>query len=479
MKKQKSIKLNMLLNAANGLMKVVFPLITFPYVSKILGVEGVGQYSFSASVVSYFSLFAGLGIDTYAIREGTKFRDNRDKFSCFVSEIFSINVISSTISYIFLALVLLFTPQLHSYTSIILVLSLQIAFNTVGVEWVFQLQEEFAYITIRSFVFQVLSLGALFLFVRDANAVIVYAMISVCSSVGAKLLNVYNVRKFCRLRFTRRIHWKDHTKPILLLFSTAIAITVFVQSDTTILGLMCGDYSVGLYSVSNKIYTVVKTIMSSVLVVSIPRLSMHFGRNEYDEFTQTASDIYRTLWSLILPATTGMLMLRREIILIISNESYLDAISSFSILSVTLIVCMTAWFWAQCILVPMGFEKVVFKATIFSALVNIVLNLILIPIWKENAAAFTTFLAQAIELIWCYIIARKRVNLALIKSTIVKSLAGCVGIILCTTMLKLWFDGVTYVVLSIAISSAMYFLIEVVVKNIAITGLFRRVMKKA
>ena len=165
-KKQKSLKLNMVLNAVKGILGVIFPLISFPYVSRILGEERLGQYSFAASVVSYFILLAGLGIGTYAIREGAALREDPAGLEELASELFSINVLSTVISYVLLLACVLMVPKLYAYRVLISIFSAEIFFKTMGLEWIYSVFEDYAFITIRSIVFYVVSLILLFLLVR-------------------------------------------------------------------------------------------------------------------------------------------------------------------------------------------------------------------------------------------------------------------------------------------------------------------------
>ena len=169
--KEKSLKINMILNAIKGIMSIVFPLISFPYVSKILGVENIGKYNFSNSIINYVVLFAGLGIATYAIREGARLRNKKEEIEKFSSEMFSINIISTVVAYIGLFILLIIVPKFHEYTSLLIILSLQVIFKTIGIEWIYSIYEDYAYITLRSIIFQVLSLILLFLFVKTQNDV--------------------------------------------------------------------------------------------------------------------------------------------------------------------------------------------------------------------------------------------------------------------------------------------------------------------
>lgn len=160
--KKRSLRLNALLNSLRSILNILFPIITFPYVSHVLQVRGIGIYNFSNSIVSYFLLIAGLGINTYAVREGAKLRDNQIKISRFASEVFTINIYSTIISYLLLLLCLFIFSKLHNYLSCILIFSIQIFFTTIGTEWVYQIYEDYSYITLRSILFQILSIILLF-----------------------------------------------------------------------------------------------------------------------------------------------------------------------------------------------------------------------------------------------------------------------------------------------------------------------------
>lgn len=136
-------------------MKLLFPLITFPYVSRILSPEGIGKVNFANSVVSYFALIASLGIGTYGIRESAKIRNNKEEFSQFFVEIFSINLISTIVSYLLLFLTLHFLQKFSLYRSLIMISSTSILFTTIGVDWILNSLEEYDFITIRSVFFSI------------------------------------------------------------------------------------------------------------------------------------------------------------------------------------------------------------------------------------------------------------------------------------------------------------------------------------
>ena len=148
-----SVKKNTIYSFLKAIFSLIFPVITFPYASRILLPEGIGKVNFANSIIDYFLLIAGLGIYSYAIREGAKLRTSRSEFTNFSKEIFCINLISTLVAYLLLAISIFLSSKLANYKILILLSSTKILFTTIGLEWVFVANEDFKYITIRSLLF--------------------------------------------------------------------------------------------------------------------------------------------------------------------------------------------------------------------------------------------------------------------------------------------------------------------------------------
>ena len=226
MKKNKSMGLNAILNSLQSLLNLVFPLVTFPYISRTLSVDGVGKYNFANSIISYFILLAGLGISVFAVREGAKLRDNRKEFSLFASRIFTINIVSTAISYLALFLILILSTSLQKYNTAILIFSIQIFFTTLGVDWIYTIFEEYGYITARNIIFKIISALLLFIFVRHRDDYLNYIIISVVASTGSYLLNFFHSKKFCDIKLVFNFNWKNYLTPILTIFASTVAIKI-------------------------------------------------------------------------------------------------------------------------------------------------------------------------------------------------------------------------------------------------------------
>lgn len=468
--KKKSIGLNAFLNSVRSILNILFPIITFPYVSRVLQVKSIGIYNFSNSIVSYFLLIAALGISTYAIREGAKLRDNKVRMSQFVSEVFTINIWSMVFSYVLLFLCLILFSKLRSYLLCILIFSIQIFFATIGTEWIYQIYEDYGYITVRSIIFQILSIILLFIFVHKPEDYLKYAGITVFSSVGANILNFIHARQYCNIHVVCHFNWKAHLSPIIILFFANVANMIYVNSDITLLGLMKNNYVVGIYSVSSKVYQIVKTLIAAMLIVTIPRLAMLFGKHRIDEYKRILTKLTNTLVIFTLPASIGLIMLSKEVILIISGEHYLRATKSLEILSLAYIFSILAWILTDCVLIPAKREKKVLRSMSISAILNIIINVALIPYFNENAAAISTVVAELCMFIINYYYAKDIVKDIFGSNHFFKNLAdalvGCIGIVLTCGFCDIcWSERLFKVGFSIILSIIVYYIILLFLRN--------------
>ena len=476
---KKKLAKNAILNLIKTISSLIFPLITFPYISRILGVENLGAYNFSTSIISYFSLIAGLGISTYAIREGARYREDKIKLSKFSSEVFTINIIATVLSYALLIICILLFDDLKNYISIILILSVSIMFNTLGCEWIYNIYEDFKYITIRSIAFQFISLLLLFLFVKDSNDLIIYSIITVISTSGASVINILVRKKYLKIGLTFNKNLIRHLIPILLLFANSVATTIYINSDMTIIGIISGDYFTGLYSVSTKIYSMIKTMLGAIIIVSIPHLVSLIGKKDLNEYRNTASGILNVLLSFCVPIMIGIFCMSKYIILIISGEEYLASTLSLQILSFALLFSIISWYYTSCVLIPFRKEKIVLAATTCSAIVNVVLNFVLVPKYNINAAAFTTLLAELISAIICYIYGRKHTKYIPPINILMSILVGSIGIyFICYIISKIFTSALLILIFSIIFSAFIYILVLILFKNPTFSTLINLIKQK-
>lgn len=193
--RQKSVKVNAVLNVIKQLCSVIFPMITFPYATRILGATNYGKYTYSVSIVNYISYIAAAGILRYAVRECARIRDDKKKLNSLVNEIYTINITTTVIAYVILFGLVAFVPMLKEYSLWIMIISLSVIFTTLGTDWVNSAFEDYFYITIRYIFSQAMAVLLLFILVRENDDIAQYAFVSVFGVILANILNIVHIRK--------------------------------------------------------------------------------------------------------------------------------------------------------------------------------------------------------------------------------------------------------------------------------------------
>ena len=453
----KSLKINAALNIIRQVCAIVFPLITFPYVSRTLGVEAYGKVNFSTSILSYISLLAGLGVSSYAIREGARIRDDRERFERFADEVFSINVVSTLISYVVLAVLVLFWSKLDAYRALIGILSVNILLTTLGTDWINTIYEDFLYLTVRYVICQTIAVAATLLFVKGPEDVALYA---VCSNMGMMLANASNlfyIRKKLgiRLKMTWKMNVRRHLRPIMLLFGNMISSMIYLYSDTTMLGVFIGDAAVGFYTVSSRIYSLIKQLINAVSGVLVPRLSHDLESNSGGESNGSVHTVLGILTVVVFPIALGMICMCREIIVLIAGEAYAAAYPALAILSIALIFATYACIYISVIMLAQRKDREILFASSVSALTNIVLNFILIPRYSYNAAAFTTLVSELLMLAMGVYYTRRTISLK-IGGYLLLAVAGCAEVVLICAAAKRVLSGVPALFAAVALCGAVY-----------------------
>lgn len=420
---------NTIIYAIRQIMAVLFPLITFAYVSRVLGVEKIGVVNYAHSITTYFVILSGLGISTYAIRVGAQKRDNEEEINQFVSEVFTINLISTIISLLVYLVIVFSFDSLKSYRSMLIAFSLLIPFTTLGIEWVYNIYEDFLYITVRSIVFQFLSLILLFTFVRSAEDAFVYACITVFATVGSNVLNFIHSRKYIKLNsLALSSRLKHHIQPVILLFGMTIATTLYTNMDTTMLGAMCGDYQVGLYSAAHRITKIIVQTLAVVRTVSLPALARHTKDHDEDEaFIELGSGVLGAILLVSIPIAVAVACTADVILTIFSGAAFLEAAPTLRLLAVDILLSvLSGTLIYQYVLLKKG-EKSAFWITASGAIANLVMNYIFIRAFASSGAALATCISELIVSFLAFSISKQYMNL---KSVIRQILLGGLGSII-------------------------------------------------
>ncbi|TCS76627.1 O-antigen/teichoic acid export membrane protein [Muricomes intestini] len=396
MRKQKSLKLNFIMNAILTMSAFIFPLITFPYVSRILLPVGIGKVSFATSVISYFALFAQLGIPTYGIRACAQVRDDREKLTRTVQEIFIINIVMSIFTYIFFAIALFIVPRLQQDKILFVIVSLTIFLNTVGFEWLYKALEQYTYITIRSIIFKFVALLAMFVLVHKKSDYIIYGGISIFAASASNILNAINIHKYIDIKPVGNYNIKRHLKPVIVFFAMACATTIYTQLDTVMLGFMTTDTDVGYYNAAVKIKIILVSIVTSLGTVLLPRASYYVDNGFKEEFLRISQKAINFVMIVATPLLVYFTFFAREGIIFLSGNAFVGAIIPMQIIMPTLLLIGLTNIMGIQMLVPLGKENMVLYSEIAGAVTNLILNTLLIPRMAASGAAIGTLVAEVV-----------------------------------------------------------------------------------
>lgn len=432
---KKSVKANAVLNAFRTLINILFPLITFKYASQVLAADSLGKVNFSTSIISYFVLIADFGITTYAAREGAKYRRDKKAFQEFALDIFSLNIVTTLISYLVLGISLVVWNDIRAYRYVIIIQSISLVFNLIGAAWVNTLYEDYKSILYRSVGVQILSLILLLLLVKESDDFYRYAAISVLAQSGMNLFNYFYIgKRYCQLHFRFSKQMFTYIRPLIVLFGISVTTTIYVNIDTTMIGLFGSDVDVAYYTVAVKVYNVVKALLAAIIIVCIPRLTELNYKGKKMEYKNMAYKTENMLLTLTIPLIVGLIVLSKEAVIIVSGKEYLSSVPTLRILCIAILFSIVATYITDVIILPKGYEKGAFLASAVSAIVNIVLNFWFIPHYGYNGAAITTVISEAVVMIIdiIYIYYREKSNLIYIfnKSIFINMIKCIIGVVL-------------------------------------------------
>ncbi len=409
MKKQ-SIKLNFIMNIILTVSQVIFPLITFRYVAEILHPAGTGIVGFATSVVAYFALFSQLGIPTYGVRATAQVRDDKEELSRVVQELVIINLVMCVLVYLIFAFSLVAVPKFAENKALLIVTSTTIIFNAIGMEWLYKGLEQYSYITMRSIAFKFVAVILMFLVIKSENDTVMYAAISIFAGSASNILNLFHARKYITMRPVGKYKFGRHMKPIIIFFAMSCATTIYTNLDTVMLGFMKTDTDVGYYNAAVKIKTVLLGVVTSLGTVLLPRASYYVEQKLMKEFYSVARKAIHFVFLISFPMAVYFMIFAKEGIFFLSGDAYGGSIIPMQIIMPTLVLIGFTNIMGIQMLVPLGGEKVVLYSEIVGAVVDLVLNAILIPKMASAGAAIGTLVAEVAVFLVQYVALRSSVR---------------------------------------------------------------------
>lgn len=396
MKKEKSLTVNFIMNIILSMSAFIFPLITFPYVSRVLLPIGTGKVSFANSIIAYFALFAQLGIPTYGIRACAIVRDDKEKLTKTVQELLIINTIISVLVYIVFIIALFTVPKMRSDSTLFLITSTTIFFNVIGVEWLYKALEQYSYITIRSIIFKFIGLILMFILVKNSSDYVWYGFITIFAASASNIFNFINLHKYVSLKPVGNYNFKVHLKAVTIFFAMSCATTIYTNLDSVMIGFIKGATENGYYNAAVRIKSILVSIVTSLGAVLLPRASYYLENNYIDEFKKISKKAINFVILISIPMMIYFIMFAKESILFLAGDSYAKSIAPMQIIMPTLLFIGLTNIMGIQMLVPLGKEKYVLYSEIAGALIDLVLNALLIPRYGAAGAAVGTLVAEVV-----------------------------------------------------------------------------------
>ena len=463
-----SLKLNAFYNTALNVLKVIFPLITAPYVSRVLTPDGLGLANFSFMYASYFSMFAALGIPTYGIREVAKLRDDRESLTRLMSELISILLITTFIASTIYIITVFSVDKLSSDALIYIFAGLGLYLTPLGIDWYYSGLEKFGYITLRSLIIKVLSIICLFLFVKSRQDVIIYVIINVASSV---LSNVWNYGKLLssgiKPSFVTK-GLKKHFKPVLILFASAVAVSIYTVLDTIMLGFMKGNSEVAYYNCASNISKMILAVLTSLSAVTMPRIAFYAKAKALDEISELSNKSFSFVSFLAIPAAFGLCCIAPVFAPLFYGDQYGGVVLPLQIMSFVILAIGLNNLSGIQLLIGMGEDKLFLKSIIAGAVTNLILNIILIPRYGAAGASFSSVLAESLILVITMILVRKKLHIMINKWVdCAKSLLVSLLFVPLFMIERQWCDGWLLVAVFVISGFVLYMVAELAIRNSA------------
>lgn len=407
MGKTKSLKKNFVMNAILTVATILFPIISNPYVNRYLGPTGTGRVEFAVSIVSYFSLFALLGIPYYGIRIVAQVRNDQEELNKAVHELLIINVIMSLLTTLVFIPAVFLVPQFSDDKVLFFIVGITIWLNSLGLEYLYKGLEQYKYITIRSLIFKFIALISIFLLIHNKEDYIIFGGITIFATSASNIMNLIHSRKIISYKRQHNYNFKRHIKPAIIFFAMSCATTIYLHLDTAMLGFIATKTDAGQYGSAVKIKTVLVGVVTSLGAVVLPRVSHYIEQNLMEDFKRVTQKALKFVFVVATPLMVYFMLFADESILFMSGPEFRPAIMAMRVIMPTLLfIGITNLIGIQ-IFVPIGKEKYVLYSEIAGAITDLILNAILIPSLKATGAAIGTVVAEFVVLLVQFILLHK------------------------------------------------------------------------
>lgn len=369
--------------------------ISYPFASRMLGAEGMGKVAFAVSVTGFFSMIATQGIPTYGIRECARVKDDTALLTKSVHELFVIQCLLAGLSTVLFALSVLLVPRFCEEWRLFLIQGVALMINMIGIEWMFAGLEQYSYLTISSVGAKMISVLLIILMIHSPDDYLLYAGLLILAGALTSVLNIIVSRRFVGWRPNPSVYeLKKHFKPIAIFFAQTAAITIYTSLDSAMLGFISGDYWAGIYDSAIKVKLLLSYFVTSLGTVLLPRLSHYAYTEQKSKFNRNIRNALEFTLVTALPLSVFFLIMAPECVSVLFGQQFLPAAGILQVLMPTIVLIGLSTITGTLILMPTGREHLAMYSYISGAVVDFVLNLLLIPRFNALGAALGTLAAE-------------------------------------------------------------------------------------
>lgn len=394
-----SVKYNFVMNFILTASSFIFPLITFPYVSRVLHAAGNGKVNFAASVANYFLMVASLGIPTYGVNACAKVRDDKEKLSITAQEILIINLIATLLVSITYIICIITIPRFSQDKVLFYIEGINIVLNMFGANWLYQALEKYDYITVRSLIFKAISIVLMSLLVHKESDYRVYAATTVFASVGSNVMNFSRLHRYISFKKLGKYNFKQHLKPIFILFAGNTVASIYTNLDTVMLGFMKSDTDVGYYTAAVKVKNILVSVVSSLSGVLLPRMSYYVQHSDKEQFNKLMSTALNATIFMSIPLCTYFIIEARDSLRFLAGSEYIPATLTMQVINLSIIAIGITNIIGIQVLTPINREFQLMISVIVGAVSDFFMNFFMIPRWGATGAALATMIAEYLVLV--------------------------------------------------------------------------------
>ncbi len=485
MRQNKSIKKNYIYNLIYQVYILIIPILVTPYVSRILLSDGIGKYSFTNSIVSYFNLIAALGFGIYAQRLIARDSHDKHKQSIDFWEIIISRLFSSAISFIAYTIVILTNVCGQKYSVLLWVQSMQIIAVIFDITFLLQGNEEFGKIALRNFIIKSISIILIFALIKKESDVTKYVFIQAATILISNMsLWVYCKKMLDKVKI-EELHPFRHIKPTFLLFIPTIAVSIYTTLDKTLIGFITkNDSLVGNYDNGEKLVKLSITIISSLITVFIPRNATYYKDGKIDELKNNISVLCKFVFLIGIPMTFGFIAIADNLIPWYLGKEYgIDNLNNviliIKILSPIIIIIGLGSVLGGALLIPIQKDSRYTLAVSIGAIINFSLNFLFIKYYGSVGAAISTVIAESFVTIFMIYFSRKYLDFSGVLKDLCKQLfAGIVMFIICYLVGKRFDSSMINTFIIVVIGVVIYFSLILLFRESLIMEGLKEIKKK-